>query len=74
MTRDLEREVWETQVKPVAGIWTCPVCGRAIQVIIESDVAKKQPFICVCGTPMEPGEEHAQVIEEHNSPGNVVDD
>jgi len=26
---------------------------------MESTVPKKQPFVCVCGTEMRPGEEHA---------------
>ena len=64
--RDLDRrlEVAETQVKPVAGIWVCGNCGRRIQVITESEQEKRQPFTCVCGTPMDPGEEHAQAGEE----------
>jgi hypothetical protein len=53
------REIQETQVEPAAGIWVCPNCGRRIQLISDSDVAMKQPFTCVCGTPMEPGEEHS---------------
>jgi hypothetical protein len=65
MTREqrpgLEREVQRTQVKPVAGIWVCTNCGRRIQVITESEVAKVQPFTCVCGTAMEPGDEHYEV-------------
>ena len=65
MTREqragLKREVERTQVEPVAGIWACPNCGRRIQEITESAVTKVQPFTCVCGTPMEPGEEHYEV-------------
>jgi hypothetical protein len=53
------REVRETQVDPVAGIWICQHCGRRIQVITDSDYPKLQGFICVCTTPMLPGEEHA---------------
>lgn len=65
------RDVRETQVDPVAGIWTCPNCGRAIQLITDSDVPKKQAFTCVCGTSMEPGEEHTQV--ESPDASKVVD-
>jgi hypothetical protein len=32
-------------------------------VITESDQPKKQPFTCVCGAAMEPGEEHKAVGE-----------
>ena len=53
--------VRETQIDPVAGIWACDNCGRRIQVITDSEVAKVQSFICVCGTEMRPGEEHAVV-------------
>ena len=52
-------QVRKTQVKPVAGIWACDNCGRRIQVIMESTVPKERPFVCVCGTDMRPGEEHA---------------
>ena len=61
---ETEREVKETQVSPVAGIWLCNNCGRRIQVITESETPKVQAFTCVCGTPMEPGEEHTEVSEE----------
>ena len=64
-----QREVQQTQVKPVAGIWLCPNCGRRIQVITESAQEKVQPFTCVCGTPMEPGEEHGQVGEKEDRAG-----
>ena len=61
-------QVSDTQVRPVAGIWACDKCGRRIQVIMESTVAKKQAFVCVCGAEMRPGEEHstpeATVAEE----------
>jgi len=57
----LSREVGEKQAMPVAGIWSCTNCGRHIQVITESEVPKKQAFICVCGASMEPGEEHVEV-------------
>jgi hypothetical protein len=67
------QEVEETQVKPVAGVWVCPHCGRRIQVITESEHEKVQPFICVCGTEMVPGEEHSPVMEA-NRHGGVVDD
>jgi hypothetical protein len=67
MSMDLEREVRETQVKPVAGIWVCHHCGRRIQVITETDHPKLQPFTCVCGTNMEPGEEHAELPEAENA-------
>ena len=52
------REVRDTQVEPVAGIWRCDKCGRRIQVITDSEVPKTQSFICVCGNTMVPGEEH----------------
>ncbi|HXH20955.1 MAG TPA: hypothetical protein VNN10_02920 [Dehalococcoidia bacterium] len=60
---EIRREVQETQVKPVAGIWLCRDCGRRIQVLTESEYPKRQPFTCVCGATMEPGEEHATVGE-----------
>ena len=53
------REVRDTQVDPTAGIWLCDNCGRRIQVITDSEIPKTQPFTCVCGSPMTPGEEHA---------------
>jgi len=53
------REVRDTQVDPIAGVWLCDKCGRRIQVITDSDMPKKQSFTCVCGTTMTPGEEHA---------------
>jgi hypothetical protein len=65
------REVRETQIDPVAGIWYCNNCGRRIQVITESDKPKKQSFICVCGATMQPGEEHAH---QDSGPTKVVDD
>jgi hypothetical protein len=55
--------VRETQIDPVAGVWACDNCGRRIQVITDSDTAKRQSFVCVCGAEMRPGEEHA-VIDE----------
>jgi hypothetical protein len=70
------QEVRNTQVRPVAGIWLCPNCGRRIQVITDSDVPKRQSFVCVCGTSMEPGEEHTQVArdpETDESYGSAVD-
>ncbi len=69
----MEREIAQKQVEPVAGIWNCPNCGRRIQVIVDSEVVKVQSFTCVCGTPMVPGEEHGQVIEEERR-GIAVDD
>jgi hypothetical protein len=57
----LESEVQRTQLKPVAGIWVCPNCGRRIQLITDSEVAKVKPFTCVCGAEMEPGDEHSEV-------------
>jgi rubrerythrin len=59
--RDLREEIQEKQIKPVAGIWSCPYCGRHIQMVLDSTVPERQPFICVCGTPMEPGEQHAEL-------------
>jgi hypothetical protein len=53
-------EVIESQVHPVAGIWYCDNCGRRIQVITDGDRPELQSFTCVCGTPMQPGEEHSQ--------------
>jgi hypothetical protein len=76
---EVDREVARTQVKPVAGIWGCPICGRRIQVITDSETPKKQSFVCVCGATMEPGEEHAQVgadddeTGENGQLGNAVD-
>ncbi|MPZ50484.1 MAG: hypothetical protein GEU75_14500 [Dehalococcoidia bacterium] len=70
---EIRREVEETQVKPVAGIWACPNCGRRIQVIAASETPKVQPFTCVCGALMEPGEEHAQAGEEPKQPKPVDD-
>lgn len=64
-------EIQETQIQPVAGIWTCENCGRAIQVITESEIAKVQAFTCVCGTAMEPGPEHAHLEPDQ---GDAVDD
>ena len=64
-------EVRETQINPVAGIWACMNCGRRIQVITESETAKVQPFICVCGAAMEPGEEHDHLEPDR---GDAVDD
>ena len=55
------REVEETQIRPVAGIWACPNCGRKIQVLTESETPKVQAFVCVCGAQMEPGEEHVEL-------------
>ena len=65
---EVSREVSDGQAMPVAGIWSCPNCGRDIQVITESAVPKKQAFICVCGVAMEPGEEHVEV--EDNARAN----
>lgn len=62
-----EREVQETQIEPVAGIWACSNCGCRIQVITESAEVKVQPFVCTCGTPMEPGEEHSE-LSDANEP------
>jgi hypothetical protein len=69
----LEREVRETQVKPAAGIWVCGHCGRRIQVITESEHEKLQPFTCVCGTRMEPGEEHTEVGKDAATEAQDVD-
>jgi hypothetical protein len=68
--------VRETQVDPVAGIWACDNCGRRIQVITASDTPKVQSFICVCGTEMRPGEEHAVVDQtiDRQVDNQVVDD
>jgi hypothetical protein len=60
-TESLNRDVRDRQMKPVAGIWECPSCGRHIQVLTDSDVAQKSPFRCVCGTDMEPGESHTEI-------------
>ena len=57
------REVEETQIRPTAGIWSCRNCRRRIQLITDSDLPEVQPFVCVCGTPMEPGEEHGELPE-----------
>jgi hypothetical protein len=60
---EIEREVQETQVEPAAGIWVCSNCGSRIQVITESSLTKVQPYVCTCGTAMEPGEEHSELPE-----------
>ena len=67
----LSREVSDGQAMPVAGIWSCPNCGRHIQVITESAVPKKQAFTCVCSVAMEPGEEHVEI--EGNARANEPD-
>jgi hypothetical protein len=67
----LNREVSDKQAMPVAGIWSCPNCGRHIQVITESAVRQKQAFTCVCSTAMEPGEEHVEI--EGNARANEPD-
>ena len=59
MDSSAKREVRQTQIEPVAGIWACANCGRRIQVIQEGDKEKVQPFTCVCGAAMDPGEEHS---------------
>jgi hypothetical protein len=64
-------DIRDTQIKPTAGVWACQHCGRRIQVITESEHEKLQPYICVCGTPMEPGEEHSVLPEAIKS--DVVD-
>ena len=70
MSTDRNRD--EVEIRPVAGIWACHNCGRRIQVITESEQEKLQPFICVCGVAMEPGEEHA-VIDGEGDQSDVVD-
>ena len=55
----VDKEVRQTQARPVAGIWACDNCGRRIQVLMESSVPKKQAFVCVCGVEMTPGDEHS---------------
>ena len=61
MSESLQRDVRDKQMRPVAGIWSCPNCDRHIQVITDSEVRQQMPFRCVCGTDMEPGEAHAEV-------------
>jgi hypothetical protein len=68
---ELGREVREAQAAPIAGIWACDNCGRRIQVTEPSEHEKLQPYVCVCGVPMQPGEEHA--VRESARSG-VVDD
>jgi hypothetical protein len=70
---DVADEVRATQVDPTAGIWVCRHCDRRIQVITESDHEKVQPFTCVCGTEMEPGEEHTAPGPDLQK-GDVIDD
>jgi hypothetical protein len=65
------REVRETQIDSVAGIWFCNRCGRRIQVITESDYPKRQSFTCVCGAVMQPGPQHAH---REGRGARVVDD
>ena len=60
---EADREVEETQVRPTAGIWACSNCGRRIQLITDSSQPEVQPFVCVCGTQMDPGEEHRELPE-----------
>ena len=70
---ETRNEVRQTQVEPTAGIWFCTNCGRRIQEIQQGDKAKVGPYVCVCGTPMQPGEEHATVdtrIDDARAPGN----
>ena len=57
MERD---EVRRTQVQPTAGVWYCTNCGRRIQEITTSEEPKRGPYVCVCGTPMQPGEQHVR--------------
>ena len=64
-------EIRDTQIEPVAGIWICDNCGRRIQLITEGNKPKVGPFICACGTPMEPGEEHSQPVEPDK--GTAID-
>ncbi len=61
------------QPRPVAGVWACPHCGRRVQVVTDSDHPKVQPYTCVCGTMMEPGEEHA-VVGDNQQQGGVAND
>lgn len=39
----------------ISGVWKCPDCGGQIQIIVPQ-TALNQPFICMCGAPMVPGE------------------
>jgi hypothetical protein len=41
----------------ISGIWKCPDCGGQVQIIVAPETALNQPFICMCGAPMVPGEE-----------------
>lgn len=60
------------QVAPAAGVWACDHCGRRIQVIQDAEHEKVQPFVCVCGSVMEPGEEHSRPDKDLQS--RVIDD
>ncbi len=59
--RQEKDEVRRKQPRPVAGIWYCSRCERRIQVLTEGSAPMAQPFVCVCGSPMEPGEEHTVI-------------
>jgi len=68
-----QREVRETQVQPTAGIWYCTNCGRRIQEMLEGSKPKVGPYVCVCGTPMEPGDENTTPdarLDNARAPGN----
>jgi hypothetical protein len=56
------KELAETEVQgeaaSLASLWKCPQCGAQIQIIVGPQGPIKQPFTCVDGTAMVPGEEH----------------
>jgi hypothetical protein len=56
------KELAETEVQgdvaSLASLWKCPQFGAQIQVIVAPDGPIEQPFTCVDGTSMIPGEEH----------------
>ena len=64
--KDVTEDVRDSQIRPVAGIWECPNCGRHIQVIMDSATPEKQPFTCVCGTPMQPGDQYKELDGQPN--------
>jgi hypothetical protein len=43
----------------ISGIWKCPDCGGQVQIIVAPNTSLNQPFICMCGAPMVPGEERS---------------
>jgi hypothetical protein len=72
MNQRYQTEQGAGDVDPSAGIWACERCGRRIQVITDSEVEKIQPFVCVCGATMKPGEEHT--VPDRDMQSRVIDE